>query len=392
MFKNSRWINFLGGKNLLFTLIVLMLIGIVIYIFTLLDFIFYPILVIFSNILIPVIISLLLYYLFVPLVDFMENKGINRLLAVIILYITVLFLIVALFALAIPTLYTELLSFVESFPALLDSFSETIESWLSVLPFGTSITSIYETAEQFLSQVSDYLLTFLSTSVSGLTNVLSNVVNIVMTIVLIPIIVFFLLKDGEYFYHTFYKIIPPVWRKAFDTISTNINSQVGSYVKGQLIIAVVNGLLMYAGFLIIGLDYSGVLATIGAFTSIIPYLGPIITFFPALVIALINSWFMVLKLIIVWLVIQFIEGNLVEPNVMGRQLKVHPLTIIIVLLVMGDMFGLLGLIFGVPFYAILKVVIEYLFSVFKLHYNKYFAVQAGPYELNEDTPNKSETK
>lgn len=361
-----------------------MLVGIVIYIFNLLDFIFFPILVIFSNILIPVIISLLLYYLFVPLVNFMERKGMKRLVAVILLYALLAFLIAAAFALAIPALYNELLRFVESFPTLLDSFSDTIENWLSYLPYGTSFTSIYETAEQFLSSISEYFLNFLKTSLSSLTSVVSNVVNIVMTIVLIPVILFFLLKDGEYFYNLFYKMIPPAWRKGFETISYNINSQVGSYVKGQLIIAVVNGLLMYAGFLVIGLEYSGVLATIGGFTSIIPYLGPIITFFPALVIAMINSWFMVLKLVLVWMVIQFIEGNLVEPNVMGRQLKVHPLTIIIVLLVMGDVFGLLGLIFGVPFYAILKVIVEYLFGLFKQHYNKYFADQAGPYEMDDE--------
>ena len=135
------------------------------------------------------------------------------------------------------------------------------------------------------------------------------------------------------------------------------------------------------GFSIIDLEYNGVLAIIAGFTSIIPYIGPTLAFIPALVIALIDSWWMVAQLVLVWMVVQFIDGNLIEPNIMGKQLNVHPLTIIIVLLVMGDLIGVFGLIFGVPIYAILKVLVVYVFLQFKKRYNKYYGDVAGEYEV-----------
>ena len=89
----------------------------------------------------------------------------------------------------------------------------------------------------------------------------------------------------------------------------------------------------------------------------------------------------------VWLIIQFIEGNLVEPNVMGKQLEIHPLTIIITLVVMGDLLGLFGLIFGIPIYAIIKVIVRYIFNNFKIRYNTYFAGEHGQYDVRTyDSP------
>lgn len=143
------------------------------------------------------------------------------------------------------------------------------------------------------------------------------------------------------------------------------------------------GILMFIGFTVIGLEYNGVLAVMAAFTSIIPYLGPILTFIPALIIALFTSWWMVGKLLIVWMLVQFIEGNVIQPNIMGKQLDIHPLTIIVVLLVAGDLLGLVGLILGVPLYAIIRVLVRYGFQRFKERYNSYYGDQAGEYEIND---------
>src|SRR5699024_4594912 len=110
---------------------------------------------------------------------------------------------------------------------------------------------------------------------------------------------------------------------------------------------------------LIGLNYSGVLAVTGGILSFIPYLGPTLTFLLAVFIALGSSFFMVVKLVIVWIVIQFVEGNLVEPNVMGHRLNVHPISIIFILLIMGKLLGLVGMLIGVPLYAILRVLFNF---------------------------------
>src|SRR5690606_31948067 len=135
------------------------------------------------------------------------------------------------------------------------------------------------------------------------------------------------------------------------------------------------------GFLIIGLDYAFLLGFLAMITSVVPYLGPAIAITPAIIIALVSSPFMVIKLIFVWTVVQLIEGKLITPNIMGTSLKIHPITIIFVLLLSGSLFGVAGVVLGIPGYAILKVLVSYLFELFKKRYNRFERNEHHKYEV-----------
>src|SRR5699024_7972312 len=158
---------------------------------------------------------------------------------------------------------------------------------------------------------------------------------------------------------------------------------VGSYIQGQIIVASCIGILLYIGYLIIGLDYAIILALTAAITSVVPYLGPTIAISPAIIIAIVHSPFMLLKLAIVWVAVQFLEGNFISPNIMGKTMKIHPLTIIIVLLVAGNLFGIIGVILGIPGYAIVKVLVQYIYDKFKIRYNRFYGNDSGHYKLKE---------
>lgn len=373
--------NFLGGTDLLFTLIALILFGVVFFLFNQVSYIFTPIFVLISNLLMPFVIALLMYYLFNPFVNYLEKKKVKRIYGVAILFILVIVLIVVAVGSIFPFLRDQITSFIENFPDFVDSLVGTITEWIETLPFGAEIESLIEEGENFITSIPDNMDQYLTDGFSGLSTVMAGVTNVVVTVITFPIVLFFLLKDEKRFFNAVLGAVPPKWREDLIRVSSEINLQVGAYVKGQLIIASSIGVMMFIGFTVIGLEYNGVLAIIAGFTSIIPYIGPTLAFIPALVIALMDSWWMVLQLLIVWAVVQFIDGNLVEPNVMGKQLNVHPLTIIIVLLVMGDLIGLFGLIFGVPIYAILKVIVVHFFQQFKKRYNKYYGDVDGEYDV-----------
>lgn len=379
--KKTRWINFLGGSNLIYSLLVLILLGIVFFLYNEVEYLFTPILVIVSNILMPFIIALLLYYLFGPFVDFLEKRKVKRIYGVALLYLLLIGLLVVGIGSLYPMLREQVTSFIDNIPDFLDSFVASLTGWVETVPFGEEIEAFIEEGEGFITSIPDNLDQYFTDGFSGLSTFMTGLTNVVVTVITFPIILFFLLKDEKRFFYSVLGIVPPKWREDLIRVSSEINSQVGAYVKGQLIIASSIGVMMFIGFTIIGLEYSGVLAIIAGFTSIIPYIGPTLAFIPALVIALMDSWWMVLQLLLVWAVVQFIDGNLIEPNVMGKQLNVHPLTIIIVLLVMGDLLGLFGLIFGVPIYAILKVIVVHMFQQFKKRYNKYYGDVAGEYEV-----------
>ena len=116
-------------------------------------------------------------------------------------------------------------------------------------------------------------------------------------------------------------------------------------------------------------------------TSVVPYLGPVIAITPAAIIALVTSPFMLMKLAIVWTVVQLIEGKFISPQIMGKSLSIHPISIIFVLLTSGSLFGVPGVILGIPGYAILKVLVTHLFKLFKQRYNRYEDEPVQKYEL-----------
>lgn len=392
MKEKTRFMNYLGGNNTLFTLLILIMIGIVIYIYHSIAFIFEPLNVIFSTLIAPAILAFVFYYLLNPIVDWMERHKIKRIWSVIILFVAIIGILIGAVALAFPPIQEQVTSLVNNFPTYVDTIGTTVISWVDGTPLENSASDLVEWLNSWVSNIPSIAVDYFDTAVNGLTNIFSTVSNVVVVIVTFPIIAFFLLKDDEKFFSYVMKIIPPKFRKDTKNIFATINEQVGSYIKGQLMISLSLGIMMFIGFSIIGLDYAGVLAIVATFTSIIPYVGAALAMIPAIIIALTTSWVMVLKLIIVWVVVQFVDGNLVEPNIMGKNLNVHPLTIIIVLLVLGDLLGFVGLVLGVPIYAISRVIATFVFRKFKQRYNKYYGDESGYYEDTEFTLEKYQDK
>lgn len=384
--KDSKYISFLGGKNLLFTLGVAIMIGILIFIYDQISFVFEPLLVFFSSIVAPVILAVLTYFLFNPLIDWLEKHRLKRVWGVILLFLVLIGALVGLIFLVVPYVSGQVTQFVVAFPEYVDNIGATIMGWTDNSVFEDTANNVIEWFNGWIGELPSNIVDYLTTAVSGISTVVSTVSNFVVIMVTFPIILFFLLKDDKKFFSYVMKVIPPKYRKETRDLGLIIADQVGSYVKGQLTISLFLGIMMFIGFTIIGLDYAGILAIVASVTSVIPYIGATLAMVPAVIIALTTSWFMLVKLIIVWLVVQFVDGNFVEPNVMGKNLKIHPLTIIIVLLVLGELLGLVGLILGVPIYAISRVVVTFIFRKFKQRYNRYYADEAGEYENVEFSP------
>lgn len=383
-FPETRFMRFLGGKDLIFGLFMLILIGIVIFIFDQVSYIFKPFIIVFNTIVAPIIVSLILYYLFNPIVNLMERYNISRLWGVIILFLVIIGVISLAINLLIPVISSQIKTFGTNFPHYITKVNQFIDN----------ITK-YTVASNFYSQIQDYLNSlakkipsmisdYFNGFGSKVKNIAETVVNVGVVIVTTPFVLFFMLKDGHRFKDFSTKIVPPKFRKDYHDLLDKMSIQVGSYIQGQIIVSLCIGVLLFIGYSIIGLDYGLILACIAAVTSVVPYIGPTIAISPAIIIALITSPIMLLKLIVVWTAVQFIEGHFISPNIMGKTLQIHPLTIIFILLSAGNLLGVVGVILGIPAYAILKVLVSHLYFLYKRRYNKYYGDDAGEYEFKND--------
>lgn len=383
MKEPSRFIKFLGGKDSLFALVLLLLIGIIIYVYDKISFVFYPIVIIFSTIAPPIILAFIAYYLLNPIVNLLERIRIKRIWGIIIIILGLSGVLTGIILLTAPAIEAQVIDLIANFPSYLQQMGVGITTWLQNSFLGPYYEEGYNWIVSNFNDIPGIIGGYVVNAFQGVRNLATTVTNVVVTIVTFPFILFFLLKDGSRFKKYSLNLLPPKFRKDADQILKNMDTQVGSYIQGQIIVATCIGLLLFIGYLIIGLDYAITLAIIAAVTSVIPYLGPMIAIIPAIIIALVESPFMLVKLAIVWAAVQFLEGNLISPNIMGRTMKIHPLTIIVVLLIAGNLFGIIGVILGIPGYAILKVFVTYLYDKFRERYDRYYGEDNGLYSETE---------
>lgn len=383
-FSETRFMRFLGGNDLIYGLVALVLLGIVIFIFDKVSYVFEPFIIIFNTIAAPIIVSLILFYLFNPLVNLMERYRIPRLLGITIIYVAVVGIITLIVNLLIPIIGSQIERLIKNSPHYLNKITQSIEKITTNSFLSSYMSQVNDWLESAQKKIPSMLSEYFDGFGPKLASFAEAVSNVGVVIVTTPFILFFMLKDGHRFKDYTTKIMPPKFRKDFHDLLEKMSVQVGSYIQGQIIVSFCIGVLLLIGYSIIGLKYPLVLASIAAVTSVVPYLGPTIAISPAIVIAIITSPWMLLKLVIVWTLVQFFEGHFISPNVMGKTLKIHPLTIIFILLCAGNLMNVVGVIIGIPLYAVLKVLVSHIFLLFKRRYNRYYGEDAGDYSIKQE--------
>lgn len=366
---------FLNNKFVLF-LLVLLLISLNILVLTKISYIFTPVIVLLKTIILPVILSGVLYYLFNPLIDILERNKVKRVYSIIVLFLLIIGIIAVVITSVIPVIRDQIQGLIEHVPVYSQQVQVQFEKLIGSDFVNQFLNTVQINPSELASKASEKLSAFINNAWTGVGSFVGVVTETVLAIATVPFILFYLLKDGRKLPQTILKMLPPMFRRETDRIMTEMNHQVSSYIRGQIIVSFCIGALLYIGYLIIGLDYSLTLAVIASFTSIVPYLGPVIAITPALIVAMVTSPVMLLKMVIVWTIVQLIEGKLISPQIMGKSLRVHPITIIFVILTAGNLFGVVGIILAVPGYAVLKVIVTHLFSFFQRRSHLYEVDQA----------------
>lgn len=363
--------KFVINNRFVIFLTVCLLIGLNILVFTKVSFVFTPFVVLLKTVVLPFILTAIVYYLLVPFVDYFEKKGIKRVFSIIVLYLLTIGIITILIVSVIPFLRDQIMRLIHSFPNLVSDIEVMAEQVIGSQFLNEVQKTLNVNVSDIATQLSNQASTILNSTFVGIGNIIGSLSKTVMAIITVPFILFYLLKDGKKLPGYILNFLPSFMRNHTFTVLKEMNKQISSYIRGQIIVSFCIGFLMYIGFEIIGLDYAPVLALIAAFTSVVPYLGPAIAITPALIIAIVTSPVMLLKLIVVWTVVQLVEGKFISPQIMGRTLHIHPITIIFIIILAGNLFGVAGILLAVPGYAILKVISTHTFEYFKTRSHLY---------------------
>ncbi|HEM5984470.1 TPA: AI-2E family transporter [Streptococcus suis] len=363
-----KW--FLNNQAVTFFLVTLLVL-LTIFVFTKVSFLLRPIGSFIEILLLPMLLTGLLYYLLNPIVDWLEKYKISRTAAISVLFVLIGLLLVWGLAVAIPSIQEQVTSFAQNLPSNI----QKIESHVTTLLENEQFEQFRPTALEMLNKVNDQIISyaqkFSSSAVNWASSLISTASQIIVAILIMPFILFYLLRDGQQLNAHVTQYLPTKWRSSVSKVLTDVNSQLSNYVRGQVTVAIIVALMFSVMFSLIGLSYPVTLGVMAGFLNLIPYLGSFLAMIPAVILGLIAGPVMLIKVLIVFMVEQTIEGRFVTPLIIGSSLSIHPITILFVLLTAGQMYGVLGVLLGIPIYASIKVVVKAIFEWYKAYSGLY---------------------
>jgi predicted PurR-regulated permease PerM len=307
----------------------------------------------------PFLVAMIISYMLNPIVNLLHDRKVPRTAAVLLIYAVFISVSVVILMNVIPMFMNQVEELNKHMPDLTMRAQSMVDHFNNnnVLP-GSVRDGINKSIASMEKQIEERIADFL--------NNIGAVVNVLFIAMIVPFLAFYMMKDLDVFERAALQYVPRASRKHAVRLMKDIDAALGSYIRGQLIVSVCIGVLAYIGYLIIGMPYPLLMAGFVSLFDIIPYLGPFFGALPALLMATTMSWKMVLMVILVNMICQNLESNVISPQVVGKSMKMHPLTIILVLLIGGQLAGIVGMILAVPFYAAMKVVVQHV-SAYYIH-------------------------
>jgi predicted PurR-regulated permease PerM len=332
--------------------------------FLLIAALFFYVLYLIRIAIIPLIIAIAIAYLLAPIVTLLQRK-MRRIFAVTITYFIFIGIIFTIFFFIIPVIIDQFRTFIVEFPTYMQNFTRVTNDFLQnskiihyienligneIIPEDTTAITQY-----FISRINlEGINIFQSATILG-----RSLLSIVLYLVVGPLLGVYILIHSEKIKTMFMKVIPRRHKNQTSVILDRINKVGGRYVRGQILVSIIVGVLCTIVLLILKVDFAILLGFIAGLLNIIPLLGPIIGAIPAALAALTISPLRAVLVILLFIAIQQIDNYVISPNIMKYQVGVHPGIIIFSLMAGGALFGIWGLIIAVPTVAILQEILRY---------------------------------
>lgn len=365
---NTRKVNELvktGNKilNILYILFIILLVYVVSLIFKewkILGFIG-KILSIIS----PIFIGWFFAWLLNPIVKKLTDKGMNRLFATIIAYLAMVLMIGLILAFTIPSLGTQISDIVTAVPSIVSDIKEWINN-IFVKISNLSLENLDSVKNTFMGRI-ETIATDIETSLPEMAmNFVSSLASGIGKILLSLILGFYLLFDFDKVTAGFISLFPKKSRGEISYLLEKLNDSLYSFISGTLWLSLLLFVVSIIGFSIIGLNAPVLIAFICVITNLIPYIGPYMGAAVAGAIGFAESSTIGVLTLLFILVVQTIDGNVLQPLVMSKKMNLSPITIILSLLIFEYLFGIFGMIIATPAVALLKIIFVFIDEKYNL--------------------------
>lgn len=366
----KKMLNRLKNSNLLFWSIEVLVVVTLIWVCTKINFIFRPIGTFISAVFVPIIVAGFMFYMLNPLVKLLmrvhyKKFRLTRTWASLIVILLLVGLIVIGVLSLIPPLTGQVSQLIASVPHVATQSQKELTKYVehSHILDNPDVAKYLKSVEASLSS---WAQGFIGNITSGVGNLIGTITDITITAITVPVILFYMLRDGGKLVPSIARFLPDKRQDRIVELLYKMGDTISQYISGQVIECLFVGVFTSIGYMLIGMPFGLLLGIIAGLCNIIPYVGPYIGITPALIVGLIMAPNKLLWIVVVVVVVQQIDGNIIYPNIIGRSLKIHPLTIIILLLAAGHIAGIPGMILCIPFYAVVRTVVQYVWNIWQL--------------------------
>lgn len=330
------------------------------------------------GVLAPFFIGFVLAWLLNPLVTSMEKKKIPRAVGTIIVYAVLLLIVLILVRFLIPIIYEQLQVLIANLPSIFREFETFIDSLFA--KFGDiQGFDLQNLKNSILDTLTGYLNNFMISAPTFIMNFAGSLFSSMVTICFGLVIGIYMLIDFDEINGHLLQLLPKKNRFEASLLITNISTEVRKSVNGTLFVAIMVFICDSIGFWIVGLQAPLLFGLLCGITDLIPYIGPYIGGAVAVIIGFAQSPLVGFLTLIVAIIVQLIENNILQPVIMSKTTKLHPVTIIVGLLVFEYFFGIIGMILATPCIALGKVVWKF----FKEKYNLFREDEAPDIHIKE---------
>ena len=339
-----------------------------------------------------VIIAIIFAYIIDPIVNYLERKGVKRQFGVIIVYISVILIFGILIVSVIPKTINEISNLLTSLPAMVDTLIREVNNFVSNvfakfnIELPENFINVYKETnpkvngnvetpqivsdilDSIKATINDLIVKAQGSLMGSLSNVLSKVYGFLTSafrLILIIIFSFYFSVDKDRFMLRVKKAIPNKYREDISYLTSNIDTALQQFIRGRMLMAIFVGLITMAYLLVLRVDFAIIIGLITCVADIIPYIGPFLGCAPAVLFAFMDSPMKALWVLILFVIVQWVENNILAPKLIGDSTGLNPLVILISIIIGGGIFGVWGMVISVPLMSIIFILVDFI----KIKYN-----------------------
>ncbi|MDP6968736.1 MAG: AI-2E family transporter [Gammaproteobacteria bacterium] len=311
----------------------------------------------------PFVLGMGIAYMADPFADRLEARGYSRTMAVILVFLGLTLVLVSGLLLAVPLFIKQLQSLVGLVPDMQSWFNHTMLPYLQTrldidvqsLELDLLTKTVSAEWQQQAGGIASQIMSYVTASTLGLVGLLGSTL-------LVPVVSFYLLRDFDILVAKMRDMLPRNLEPKVTLWVRECDEVLGAFVRGQLLVMLVLGLIYGIGLSVVGLKYAMLIGLLAGLASIVPYLGFAVGFVAAMLVALFqfDSYWGFVAVTLVFVIGQALEGMVLTPWLIGDRIGLHPVAVIFAVLAGGQLFGFTGMLLALPLAAVIMVLLRHL--------------------------------